>query len=246
MYEASQGIVAPSSANNLYWFRATSLGSGGTYSTADAEADFFHFTDGSGLGGAWAVGPMDDSDTLADVVIGAPRVSVVRYLFIQFLIDTSESMRHFIQNLLRCAAAEVSMHVILGTLFATLLLSSSAHAGDALETRWIRDSIEYHTLAEQTYRMALQSVESEAKNHKRWGVVLDLDETVLDNSTYQLERHAYGNKFEMNSGTHGVSDVLQQLSPAGKTFWMLCGKWAEKWFSFPIVMSSQSRRQKTT
>ena len=76
MYEASQGIVAPSSANNLYWFRATSLGSGGTYSTADAEADFFHFTDGSGLGGAWAVGPMDDSDTLADVVIGAPSQGV--------------------------------------------------------------------------------------------------------------------------------------------------------------------------
>jgi len=76
MYEASQGIVAPSSANNLYWFRASTLGTGGTFSTADAEADFFHFTDGSGLGGSWAVGPMDDSDNIADLVIGAPSQGV--------------------------------------------------------------------------------------------------------------------------------------------------------------------------
>ena len=110
------------------------------------------------------------------------------------------------------------MHVILSTLFATLLLSSSAHAGDALETRWIRDSIEYHTLAEQTYRMALQSVESEAKNHKRWGVVLDLDETVLDNSTYQLERHAYGNKFEMNSWNAWCERRAATAIPEPKTF----------------------------
>jgi hypothetical protein len=68
---ASQGIVAPNSDNHLYWFKTDTLGSGGSFSTTDASADFFHFTDGSGLGTSWAVGPMDNTDTQDDVVIGA-------------------------------------------------------------------------------------------------------------------------------------------------------------------------------
>ena len=127
-------------------------------------------------------------------------------------------MRHIIQNLLRCAAAEVFMYAILSTLIATFVFSSTATAGDALETRWVRDSVEYHTLAQQTYRTALLSVEAEAKNHKRWGVVLDLDETVLDNSTYQLERHSYGDTFEMNSWNAWCERRAASAIPGAKDF----------------------------
>jgi 5'-nucleotidase (lipoprotein e(P4) family) len=50
---------------------------------------------------------------------------------------------------------------------------------------------------EQVYRVALARVESEARTHSagRWAVVLDADETVIDNSSYQAERAAVGQGF---------------------------------------------------
>ena len=91
------------------------------------------------------------------------------------------------------------MRAILGALVTTFCLSMPAHASDGLDTRWMRDSAEYWTLARQTYRTAEQAVRNEHKNHKKWAVVLDLDETVVDNSTYQIERKAYGETFELKS-----------------------------------------------
>ena len=53
-------------------FETATLGAGGEYSTAEASADFFHQTSGAGLGTSWAVGPMDDTDAIDDVIMGAP------------------------------------------------------------------------------------------------------------------------------------------------------------------------------
>ena len=81
-----------------------------------------------------------------------------------------------------------------------LLFSSTASASDALETRWVRDSVEYWTLTRQVYRTALQQVTAHAAETKgAWAVVLDVDETVLDNSAYQLERNAYGDAFDLST-----------------------------------------------
>lgn len=65
----------------------------------------------------------------------------------------------------------------------------------------MRDSEEYATLARQVYRMAGEAVESAARTATGgpWAVVLDVDETALDNSIYQLERAAYGQPFEAAS-----------------------------------------------
>lgn len=79
------------------------------------------------------------------------------------------------------------------------LLNTPALASDHLETKWIRDSAEYWTITRQTYRIALQSVQEAQIKQKRWAVVLDVDETVLDNSPYQLERASYGDSFAMES-----------------------------------------------
>jgi 5'-nucleotidase (lipoprotein e(P4) family) len=64
----------------------------------------------------------------------------------------------------------------------------------AREVKWVRDSEEYATLARQTYRMAARAVTAAVRDLPRgrgWAVVLDVDETALDNTAYELERRAY-------------------------------------------------------
>jgi len=63
-----------------------------------------------------------------------------------------------------------------------------------LGIKYMRDSEEYATLARQVYRAAGEAVTHAATQRRQgeWAVVLDVDETSLDNSTYQLERAAYG------------------------------------------------------
>ncbi len=65
----------------------------------------------------------------------------------------------------------------------------------AREVKWVRDSEEYATLARWTYRTATLSVRQQAARVARgqgWAVVLDVDETALDNTAYELERRGYG------------------------------------------------------
>ena len=54
----------------------------------------------------------------------------------------------------------------------------------------MRDSAEHRALFLQVYREATEHVEREAATRApgTWAVVLDADETVIDNSLYQLER----------------------------------------------------------
>ena len=65
----------------------------------------------------------------------------------------------------------------------------------------MQESAEFHAAFEQTYRAATAKVEAEAASRTRgsWGVVLDADETVLGNATYQAERAAQGLPFTPES-----------------------------------------------
>lgn len=70
-----------------------------------------------------------------------------------------------------------------------------ADAMVGLQIKYVRDSAEYTVLMEQIYRVAAAAVERARQTlpaGATWAVVLDLDETVLDNSVYELERAAYG------------------------------------------------------
>jgi acid phosphatase len=69
----------------------------------------------------------------------------------------------------------------------------------AVDVKYVRDSEEYATLARQIYRQATDAVERAAAALPAgtpWAAVLDVDETALDNSTYQLDRAAYGLPFD--------------------------------------------------
>jgi 5'-nucleotidase (lipoprotein e(P4) family) len=86
----------------------------------------------------------------------------------------------------------------------TLWLPAAAQQAPALrETgiKYVRDSEEYATLSRQVYRLAGDAVTRTASDSglRSWAVVLDVDETALDNSTYQLERAAYGLPYDADS-----------------------------------------------
>ncbi len=113
-------------------------------------------------------------------------------------------------------------------LFLTLLspLAIAAEAAEApahtSETalKWVRDSAEYHGLTTQTYRAALGAVRRQSKKLKKgqWAVILDVDETVLDNSTYQLERHAYGLPYDSPSWHAWCRREAAAAIPGAKDF----------------------------
>ena len=57
------------------------------------------------------------------------------------------------------------------------------------DLKWVTQSIEYPALCTQVYRNGWQVVKAAAQTETRnWVVVLDIDETVLNNSGYALER----------------------------------------------------------
>ncbi|MFI5167420.1 MAG: HAD family acid phosphatase [Thermoanaerobaculales bacterium] len=104
-----------------------------------------------------------------------------------------------------------------------------AEAVIGLQIKYVRDSAEYSTLMAQTYRVAADAVgraKQALPTSATWAVVLDIDETVLDNSVYQLERATYGIGFDSGSwsawveraqapAVPGVSDFLAAMRLAG-------------------------------
>jgi 5'-nucleotidase (lipoprotein e(P4) family) len=89
-----------------------------------------------------------------------------------------------------------------------------------LGIKYMRDSEEYATLARQVYRMAGDAVARAASAGRpgQWAVVLDVDETSLDNSTYQLERATYGLPYDDGSWAAWVRRREAPPVPGVKTF----------------------------
>jgi 5'-nucleotidase (lipoprotein e(P4) family) len=82
---------------------------------------------------------------------------------------------------------------------------ASAEAGEAFRAstavRWVRDSAEHRALFLQVYRAATAQVERAAATREpgTWAVVADADQTVIDNSLYQVEREELGLGFTRES-----------------------------------------------
>jgi 5'-nucleotidase (lipoprotein e(P4) family) len=82
---------------------------------------------------------------------------------------------------------------------STAPAAAAAPAPEAI--RWVRDSAEYHATLYQVYRLAITRVEQSVAKRTAgsWAVILDADETVLNNSLYQLERARLGLGFTPES-----------------------------------------------
>ncbi len=73
-------------------------------------------------------------------------------------------------------------------------LAAAAAAAEPDSIRWVRDAAEYRAAVLQAYRAVAAHVEHEAATRAAgsWAVVLDADETILSNVTYQAERARLG------------------------------------------------------
>lgn len=85
------------------------------------------------------------------------------------------------------ATAAVTRRAALGLVVA-LAAGGCAHARPSLAIHWVRSSAEYRALCAQTYALAAERVAVVNRPPRSWAVILDADETVLDNSLYQKER----------------------------------------------------------
>ena len=81
-----------------------------------------------------------------------------------------------------------------------------AAQADPTAIRWARGSAEHRAAFLQVYRLATEHVEREAGARAKgsWAVVLDADETVIDNSSYQLEQARRGRPFDARSWSEWV------------------------------------------
>ena len=76
------------------------------------------------------------------------------------------------------------------------------------DVRWVRESNEYQALCNQVYGQAIYKIKKKMtynkfslnqSNIKNYAVIMDLDETVLDNSDYQVGLFERNESFNMNS-----------------------------------------------
>lgn len=86
--------------------------------------------------------------------------------------------------------------------------------------RWVREAAEYRAAVMQVYRQATARVEAEAAARKAgtWAVVLDADETVISNLTYQEERSRAGLAFSPESWREWVSRRAATPLPGAAAF----------------------------
>ncbi len=116
----------------------------------------------------------------------------------------------------------VSLVLMLGAVW--LGTGSGPVAGQAArplpnDLKWMTRSIEYAAVCLQTYRAAWQAVKQAAARETRpWVVVLDVDETVLDNSPYALERVAVDSGFTVASWAKWVLRKEAKPIPGAKAF----------------------------
>jgi len=86
---------------------------------------------------------------------------------------------------------------VTAALGGTVHLVGRQSAAASTGIKYTRDSEEYATLARQVYRLAgLAVTAGRSTGQSPWAVVLDVDETALDNSAYQLERATYTLPFD--------------------------------------------------
>ena len=89
----------------------------------------------------------------------------------------------------------------------------------ATALNWVTKSREYKAVCLQTYANAWEKVAAAAKKETGpWAIVMDLDETVLDNSGYQRRLEASGEAYSQESWEKWVLKKEATLVPGAKEF----------------------------
>ena len=88
------------------------------------------------------------------------------------------------------------------------------------EIHWFRSSAEYQALARQSYRLAEERVREHAAGRPRgsWAVILDADETVVDNSEYQRRLAERGQVYDTATWSAWVRERRASALPGAREF----------------------------
>src|SRR5437868_13502961 len=95
-------------------------------------------------------------------------------------------------------------------------------ASDSLpnDVKWVRSSAEYRAIAREVYVAAGESLTELTLplRARSWAVILDADETVLDNSEYQRRLAASHARFDAKSWTAWVNERAAPAVPGALEF----------------------------
>ena len=99
-------------------------------------------------------------------------------------------------------------------------VTSPVAPATARDVQWARVSAEHTAIFIETYRAAGDRLESLAAGRTpgSWGVILDADETVLDNSDYELARVPFGGSFDADVWDAWVAEGRASALPGAVTF----------------------------
>jgi 5'-nucleotidase (lipoprotein e(P4) family) len=86
------------------------------------------------------------------------------------------------------------------------------------EIKWVTQSKEYINLCQQIYQTAIIAVRQQSQGNINPFIVMDLDETVLDNSKYQIELHLNKESYNLDSWNQWVKTEVSELVPGAKEF----------------------------
>ena len=87
------------------------------------------------------------------------------------------------------------------------------------DIRWITNSSEYKILCEQTYKNAWDNLSKVLKNaNSQSAIIMDLDETILDNSDYQVGLTEKNESYKPESWFIWVNQEEAKLVPGAKAF----------------------------
>lgn len=88
------------------------------------------------------------------------------------------------------------------------------------DVHWVRSSAEHRAIFIQTYNTATERVRALAADRQRgtWAVILDADETVLDNSEYQRRLAGTGGSFDVETWNAWVREEAADTLPGAAGF----------------------------
>ncbi|GIR11603.1 MAG: hypothetical protein CM15mP23_01780 [Cryomorphaceae bacterium] len=86
------------------------------------------------------------------------------------------------------------------------------------EVRWVTQSIEYSSVCEQIYNSASSVLQNQFEGLDRPIIVMDLDETVLNNVQYQVELFEKSETYNPTSWNAWVNKELATAVPGAKSF----------------------------
>ena len=127
-------------------------------------------------------------------------------------------MYQYKRNIIILLSVLISFFVIVILLFPKFFKEKESQIKLPNDIRWVVESDEYKMLASQVYKNATQYILTNYDKSKKNAIVMDLDETILDNSLYQVENFQSGKTFNMESWAKWVEREEALLVPGSKDF----------------------------